>query len=132
VGSAEAGGVALIVRQITYPPSANRLWRAVRGRQIKSAEYRQWLEANAAHALAWPRVVALDGHYALHVVATAPDKRRRDLDNLLKPIGDLIQHLGLVTDDKNMRRLTAEWGSAPSAGVQITIKPIGGSDDVNG
>lgn len=111
----------MIACTLTYPPSANKLWRAVNGRQIKSAEYRAWLSENARVRRANP----LDGPYELQVVATAPDKRRRDLDNLIKPIGDIIQALGFVSDDKHMRRLVAEWGEAEAPGVDITIIPLG-------
>lgn len=116
----------MISCSLTYPPSANRLWRAVKGRQIKSAQYRAWVLENQRAAMLWPHIEPITGPYALSVSATAPDKRGRDLDNLIKPIGDLIQVLGLVSDDKHMRRLTAQWSDGTVAGVDITIQPIGG------
>jgi crossover junction endodeoxyribonuclease RusA len=106
---------------LTYPPSANRLWRNVKGKTLKSAEYRAWLIANAG---AGKGKATTTGFYKLTVLASAPDKRRRDLDNIIKPIGDCIQQIGLVTDDANMRQLVAEWVYGPSPAVGIFIEPL--------
>jgi len=41
----------MIHLSLPYPPSANRLWRYVNGRAIKSTEYRRWLERAAGEIL---------------------------------------------------------------------------------
>ena len=43
----------MISLTLPYPPSANHLWRAVKGRMIKTAVYRSWL-SDAALALQRP------------------------------------------------------------------------------
>jgi crossover junction endodeoxyribonuclease RusA len=35
----------------------------------------------------------------MHVTATAPDHRRRDLDNILKALQDSLQDAGVYNDD---------------------------------
>lgn len=39
---------------------------------------------------------------SLFICAFPPDRRRRDLDNLLKCIGDSLQHAGLYKDDSQI------------------------------
>ena len=112
----------MITVDLPYPPSANRLWRAVRGRQIKSAEYRSWLlEAQAAITLA--RVVgSMPGGYHLAILATRPDRRARDIDNLIKPISDAIAAAGLVLNDSAAESVFAIWKpSEPLKGGAITV-----------
>ena len=117
----------MITLNFTYPPSANRMWRNVKGKTLKSADYRAWLAANAHARIEQltpaERSVTFPGHYAMMVQARAPDKRRRDLDNLLKPVGDLLQHVGLVADDCNMRGVVAAWADGP-AGLTVHVMPV--------
>lgn len=112
----------MISVDLPYPPSANRLWRAVRGRQIKSAEYRAWLlEAQAAITAA--RVTgSMPGAYHLEIHATRPDWRARDLDNLVKPLSDAIAAAGLVINDSKAVSILAAWSPEPPVkGGAITV-----------
>jgi Holliday junction resolvase RusA-like endonuclease len=48
-----------------------------------------------------------------------PDKRKRDLDNLLKaPIDLLVEH-GVIDDDRNVVSLGASWGAGQGAQVVV-------------
>lgn len=111
----------MITLTTTYPPSANRLWRNVAGKVLKSAVYRAWLAENLHLGYQHKRTVS--GPYALSLIVTAPDKRARDLDNIVKPVSDLLQACGIVSNDTNMKRLVAEWGDAPTACVVAEITP---------
>jgi crossover junction endodeoxyribonuclease RusA len=102
----------------SYPPSANRLWRNVDGKTLKSSAYRLWLKANETWGLK-----TITGPYDLTIVVTPPDKRARDLDNLAKPIGDLLQATGAVANDSNLERLTMSWDRSGPACVRVVIKP---------
>lgn len=109
---------------LPYPPSANRLWRAVNGRQIKSAEYRRWLEA-AALSILVQRPARISGAYHLKVVATRPDKRRRDIDNLLKPISDALAAAEVIANDCEAQSVFAGWsevGPVPGGSVVVTLE----------
>ena len=111
---------AAIVKFDTYPPSANRIWRYVNGRAIKSAEYRTWREAQewAVKAQREPTVI---GAYTAHIMVNRPDNRKRDLDNLLKPIGDVLVAAGIVEDDSLCQKLTVEWVRGQSCPVKCFI-----------
>jgi Holliday junction resolvase RusA-like endonuclease len=114
---------------LTYPPSNNRLWRYVGARPIKSREYREWIDLNRAGYLAQAAGGAcrqVEGPYELTILATAPDKRRRDLANLEKATSDFLQHVGIVSDDCNCCVLHMAWIKAEGAGVTCTIRPLNG------
>ena len=106
---------------LPYPPSANRLWRAVNGRQIKSAEYRQWID-EAALSIRLQRPRGIIGAYHLVIRASRPDRRRRDIDNLLKPISDALCQGGVVGDDCDCDHLTAFWSSEVIKGGAIQVQ----------
>lgn len=107
---------------IPYPPSANRLWRNVGGKTIKSEEYRLWL-ATASWEIRAQRPARIDGPYTLEIVADAPDRRGRDIDNLIKPISDVLKLAGVYADDKAARKVSAEWSDvAPAKGAQVRAR----------
>ena len=49
------------------------------------------------------------GHYQLTIEAVRPDKRRRDIDNLIKAVSDVLQDTGLIEDDCLCQEVTAKW-----------------------
>lgn len=95
---------------VSLPPSANNLFLNVprRGR-VKAPEYRAWIEENG-----WLIKIArgsgmIDGPYGLVVKVGKPDRRKRDLDGVLKPVSDLIVSMGAVKDDSLCQRIEASW-----------------------
>jgi crossover junction endodeoxyribonuclease RusA len=111
---------------LPWPPSANRLWRNVNGRTIKSETYRNWL-VMAGWDLKSQRPSPVKGRYRMTVVAVRPDQRRRDLDNLLKPISDLLKECGVIEDDSLAQSLTAGWSmESPvrDGQVIVSIEPV--------
>ena len=83
---------------LPYPPSVNHLWRVGKGGRVhKSKEGRAW--ADEAAWLVKSSGVKVTGPYILSVVVHRPDKRRRDLDNLSKAVGDALQAGGAIEDD---------------------------------
>lgn len=103
----------MIELTLPYPPSVNRTLRAVGGRVILSKRYRDWiLEAGAAVAAQQPAQAPLK-HYRLWIDATPPDRRARDLDNLIKPTSDLLKRAGVIEDDSKARAIIAMWAVEP-------------------
>lgn len=109
------------------PPSANKIWRAVNGRVLKSAEYRSWLDAMAWSWREQAGSQRVHGKYALTITIGKPDKRRRDLDNSLKALSDLLVHSGLVEDDSLCQRIDMAWGDEP--GVKVWIISTDAEED---
>lgn len=57
-----------------------------------------------------------------NIDAVRPDKRHRDLDNLLKSSSDLLQHIGIVENDSLCQQISARWVSA-GEGITVTVEP---------
>jgi len=93
--------------RLPYPPSLNRLYRSINGRSIKSALGRSY--SSVAAGLVMASRVRVKGPFVLSLVATPPDKRARDLDNLLKPVLDALQTGGAIENDSLCRCLMIRW-----------------------
>jgi crossover junction endodeoxyribonuclease RusA len=109
---------------LPLPPSANRMWRMVRGKVTKSPEYRAW-KSEAAWSIAHQTggQPPLE-HYRLDVIVPAT---RRDPDNHLKAIGDALQAGGAIRNDKLLRALTLVVDDARElASVRIELTPADG------
>lgn len=84
----------------------------------RSDTYEQWrLEAGLV-ALA-QRAGKVSGKYKISIHAVRPDRRKRDIDNLIKPINDLMVTIGAVTDDDLCEMVTARWVTTGNA---ITVR----------
>jgi crossover junction endodeoxyribonuclease RusA len=91
---------------LPWPPSVNRYYRAVNGRNILSAEGRRY------KAVATWTISTQKEHYnAVEFPAqrvrvtfrvTPPDRRKRDLSNLLKAIEDAMTEAGVWGDDSQI------------------------------
>ena len=87
---------------LPWPPSLNRYWRAVQGRMLISEEGRRYRKAvaDAAMLSRWPKHGAK--RLTVSIEAWVPDKRRRDLDNMLKAALDALTHAGVWDDDSQI------------------------------
>lgn len=52
------------------------------------------------------RIRPMKGNIGITIYAYPPDKRRRDLDNILKAILDALQHAGAYADDSQISGIT--------------------------
>ena len=96
--------------QFEFPPSTNNLWMPVKGKGlVKTKEYRAWQDANAWIIRQQIGLVKIEGPFEAYFVFERPDRRRRDLDNLLKASLDCITNARVVEDDHLCQKLTAEW-----------------------
>lgn len=61
----------------------------------------------------------------MKIYAMPPDRRRRDIDNLLKACFDSITHAGIWQDDSQVDRIEIERGDIISGGaLMIEIREI--------
>jgi len=92
---------------LPYPPSANHYWKRCGHRYFiapKGVAFRtQVMVACAASG-----VRPLSGLVSLAVTLTPGDERRRDIDNVLKPLLDALTHGGAWNDDSQVSRLVVE------------------------
>lgn len=108
---------------LPYPPSANRLWKFRGGRRpYKSKQYTDW--TNKVLILCLGKKKFISGHYHIMIEAGRPDRRRRDLGNLEKPISDAMQEAGVVGDDCLALSIMSVWEeSMEKKGVRVSIWP---------
>ena len=88
---------------LPFPPSVNHYYRRVGPRTLISREGRAY-RRNVCALLAGngPRKPPAGGRIALAMDAFPPDRRRRDLDNLQKPVLDALEHGGLYENDSQI------------------------------
>ena len=105
---------------LPWPPSVNRYYRNVAGVTKISAEGRAY-RAAVVNLLAEHRTVPpLAGAVAVDIEAHMPDRRRRDLDNLLKGLLDALTHAGLWLDDSQVADLRIR--RAPTIGGMVKVR----------
>ena len=111
---------------LPWPPSVNHYWKSFRGRVIIGKAGRDY--RNSVLQL-------LHGHTVfttklkVDIVAFQPDKRRRDLDNLLKAPLDALTHAGIWKDDSQIVDLRIRWGEQVKDGkLQINIERLENGD----
>ena len=87
---------------LPYPPSINHYWRRVGPRTLISREGRAFRRNVCALLGGGGRRPPLGGRIALAMDAFPPDHRRRDLDNIAKPVLDALEHAGIYLDDSQI------------------------------
>ena len=112
--------------RLDYPPSANRLWRQVRGRMIQSPEAKAWKERVGWIARA-EGLRLLEAGVAVEVLlhprltkSGRASKTRIDLDNAIKATLDGLQGIA-YQDDKQITRIVAEVGEPVQDGGLTVI-----------
>jgi len=84
---------------------------SLKGREYRDAVVAQLKLQQARH---------FDGLLRVTIEAWRPDKRRRDLDNLLKATLDSLAHAGVYDDDSQIVDLRIYW--APVIGGMLKVK----------
>jgi len=110
--------------ELPIPPSANALWFNAPGRgRVKTDEYRAWLD-EAGWMLKKQRVSTIRGPVGLTVFAGLPE-RPRDLDNLIKKIGDLLQAYGIIENDNCICELFVRWDkTVPVGRIRLEVRQV--------
>ena len=106
---------------LPLPPSANHYYRRVGHATLISRAGREYRAAvkSALLAMGSPSVT---GPLTVLVTVYPPDRRRRDLDNLLKCLLDSLQHGGLYRDDSLIDRIDIRRGQCtPGGGVHVAV-----------
>lgn len=101
------------------PPSANNLFVNGKKGRFKSAEYKEWQLRACLH------LRKQSGWHVpgpINVRLTFNERQTRcDLDNIIKPTLDLLMAAGRISDDRNVRKIEAEYSSG-IVGTLIEIR----------
>ena len=101
-----ANGKTKITLTLPYPPSINHYY--IKGRILskKAREYRASVDKEVYLIDKFEidgHVLPLEGGLAMSLLAHPPDRRNRDLDNILKPLKDAMEHAGVYENDNQIR-----------------------------
>ena len=108
---------------LALPPSVNRLWRTTStGGMYRSSKYTTWLKTAVRDAKIQAGRRQITGPYKLTMEVVRPDKRKRDLDNLLKAASDCLVSAGII-DDSKCEWLEARWVKSENP-CTLTIEEI--------
>lgn len=108
----------------SYPPSVNNYYvKTQRGVFIsqKGRKFRDQLIQDAFEQLGG--MITVSDRVRLEIVAWVPDNRKRDLDNILKPIQDAMLHAKLLVDDSQIDQTFVYRGVkvAPAGNLYIRV-----------
>ena len=102
---------------LPHPPSVNAMFRNVRGRgRAKTDRYKVWLNA-AGWDIKAQRPERIAGPVAIDITVQRRN-RNSDIDNLIKPILDLLVTHGVIDDDKHVNEVRARWGEVTGCEVR--------------
>ncbi len=112
---------------LPFPPSLNRIWRAVGGTVKLSAAARAWNE-KAARCLPVGRVNTLKGRLAVTLHIHGPERLKNvafDLANREKLLCDLLTKQRVWADDSLIDKLLLVRGECAGQGfVVVTIEEL--------
>lgn len=114
---------------LPWPPSVNNYWvRTRRGGMMVSKAGRQYRQELLADLSGKVKTLAT-GRVRLSVCVMPPDARRRDLDNLLKPILDGLTAAGVWEDDSQVDDLRIVRGEqTPHGRVMVEVEEIANAE----
>ncbi len=120
--------VALV---LPWPPSGNHAWRSGtdprtgRRRWYKSAAYKKFIAEVQGIVLMNRANAMMVGRLRMSILWIPPDRRKRDLSNVVKTLEDALTKSGVWVDDSQVRERT-ERSLDPQRGgrVQVLIERI--------
>lgn len=111
-GAIAQGKPRMVELTLPYPPTVNLYWRAIgRGNVKISAEGRRYRKE--VSQLCWLNkwVQRLDKALDMTIVVQRPDRRPRDLDNLLKSLWDSMEKAGVYLNDSQIVSCFLTWNA---------------------
>jgi len=90
----------------------------------RSAEYSAWRNEAIWSIKAQARGARIDGGYIIDVAFQRPDRRRRDLDNLLKALSDALVDAEVLADDSDAQEIHLCWRGEGRA-CEVILAPAG-------
>ena len=114
--------------QLRWPPTVNHYYTISKGkrpRKILSEAARAYKELCSWGMLEQGTPKLKGPRFSLFIVARPPDNRKRDLDNLLKPILDALVEYGAITDDSKVDDLRiVRFNNMKNGGIWVGISEI--------
>jgi len=123
-----------VIIVLPYPPTINHYYCASGHRRYISGAGKAFRK-EVFYRVKCAKAPCLKGEVAVHVTLYPPDKRRRDIDNVLKPLLDALQYANVFKDDAQVAHLTVSRSIQIKGGrttvevdaVQSSTAPLAGS-----
>jgi Holliday junction resolvase RusA-like endonuclease len=115
----------MIIFNLPKPPSTNRLYKRVlnaKGRRPYTKEYTDW-HNRAAWAVATQRLgqqKRIEGRYILTFTL---GRCKLDIGNAEKAVSDLLQHMGVIRNDRDAEEIRLKWGDIEGCRVELNEAP---------
>ena len=108
---------------LPWPPTVNTYYTVARGRKILSSKGRNYKKACAI--ILSQNKGYIDGAIGVFIEAHYPDRRKRDLDNILKPVLDALTDGGIYNDDSQIEALGIRKSDYGEKGtIIVTVKEL--------
>ncbi|MBU1067722.1 RusA family crossover junction endodeoxyribonuclease [Patescibacteria group bacterium] len=105
-----------MIRLNIKPLSVNACWQ---GRRFKTKEYKQYEEILS---YIMPQKKKYKGFINIHYKFYLITWGRRDVDNMIKPLQDILVKNGIIEDDRKIISFTAEKIKSKQDFIEIKIK----------
>ena len=115
---------SFMVIELPWPPSINHYWRHTKNGHYISQEGINYRKIIKYLCLKYRGIFNENDRLSVKIDAYPPDKRRRDLDNVLKSLLDSLQHADIYKDDNQIDYLAIKRVSELSSKVIVEIKPL--------
>ncbi|WP_339057369.1 RusA family crossover junction endodeoxyribonuclease [Candidatus Regiella endosymbiont of Tuberolachnus salignus] len=112
---------------LPYPPTLNSYWRHDRGKNYISKKGRQYRTEVMALIARESLALRLTSKLCVKVWVHVPDRRKRDLDNLLKAPLDALVQAGMIADDSlidDLHIIRAEPVKGGKLEIRITEREV--------
>ena len=122
---------------LPWPPSVNQYWRhpskgPLAGRHLISEQGRAYRAKVTAQVWSEQQAHKLADRLSVSILCYPPDRRRRDLDNILKAALDALVFAGVMLDDSQIDRLAIERCSVQAPGrLEITLERLTNGSNEN-
>lgn len=114
-----------MVIELPWPPSVNHYWRRQGARYFVSSEGKAYRDT-LYYACAQHRgLFSAKQRLSVTIDAYPPDKRRRDLDNILKSLLDSLQYAGIYEDDSQIDFLAIKRHSELEGKIKVEVTQKG-------
>lgn len=124
-----------ITARLPYPPSVNHYWsltvaRKKGGRAVPMVRVSdEGVRYAKSVRTVLDGVQTISGRLAVQIVANPPDRRTRDLDNVLKCFLDSLTKAGIWHDDSQIDLLIVERGECqPGGSMTLMVRQLADKD----